>query len=97
MQLSTDEIIILLQILTLIVAVILLYHLIFAVLSLRKILHRFDTVTKQVEEVVLKPISMADATVDWVVDFVEGHHKKGDPKKKVTAKKKIAKKKTTKK
>ncbi len=96
MQLSTNEIIILLQILTFIVAVILLYHLIFAVVTLRKILKRFDTVTKQIEEVVLKPISMADATVDWVVDFVEGYQKKGNQNKKVAAKKKSSKKKTTK-
>ena len=96
MQLSTDEIIILLQILTFIVAVILLYHLVFAVVTLRKILQRFDTVTKQIEEVVLKPISMADATVDWVVDFVEGYQKKGNQNKKVAAKKKNSKKNTKK-
>lgn len=92
MQLSTGDIIILLEITTFVFLIALLYNLIFAVVSLRKILKRADTVTKQVEQVVLKPISIADATVDWVTHLLEGHPKKTAkqtaPKKKSTATKK---------
>lgn len=92
MQLSTGDIIILLEITTFVFLIALLYNLIFAVVSLRKILKRADTVTKQVEQVVLKPISIADATVDWVTHLLEGHPKK-TAKQTATKKKSAATKK----
>jgi len=92
MQLSTDEIIIILEIVTFAFAIIVLYHLAFVAVNLRKILGRVDSVTKQLEEVVLKPISMADAVVDHISSFVEDHQKKADKK---TAKKPVKVKKTT--
>jgi len=85
MQLSTDDIIILLEILSFGFLIILFFNLIFASVSLRRILKRADTVTKQVEQVVLKPISIADATVDWMTHLLEGSKKKAP--KHVVAKK----------
>jgi cell shape-determining protein MreC len=81
MQLSTEEVIIILQIVAFVLLLVLLYHLIFAAVSLRKVLKRVDTVTDQVEQVLLKPISMADATVDWISGMLEGAHKKHTHKK----------------
>ncbi|MDD3897253.1 MAG: hypothetical protein PHU04_05475 [Candidatus Peribacteraceae bacterium] len=86
MQLSTDDILLLLGILSLVFLLILLFNLIFVSVSLRRILRRADTVTKQVEQVVLKPISIADATVDWMSHLLEGGKDK-------SARKKAAKKK----
>ena len=83
MQLSTDDIIILLEILAFVLLLIVLFNLVFVSVSMRRILKRADTVTKQVEQVVLKPISIADATVDWMSHFLEGSKKQ----KKVVPKK----------
>ena len=94
MELSTDEIIIILEVVTFVFAIIVLYHLVFVAVNLRKILGRIDAVTKQVEEVVLKPISMADAVVDHISHFVEGQQKKAAKKAAKATKKAAPKKKS---
>ncbi len=86
MQLSTDEVIIILQIAVFVLLLVLIFQLIFAAMSLRKVLKRVDTVTSQVEQIMLKPISLADTAVDWVAGFIEGHQKNKSTHKK-TAKK----------
>lgn len=56
---------------------IVLYHLIFIVVSLRKVLKRADTVTQELETVILKPLSMTDKALEWVNGFLEGKAGKG--------------------
>lgn len=60
---------------------IVLYHVLFIIVDLRKITRRFEDVTSQVETVLLKPLSIADQVLQWVVEFFEKktkehHHKK---------------------
>jgi hypothetical protein len=47
--------------------------------DLRKIARRFEDLTSQVETVLLKPLSLADQGVQWLIEFIESkatHHKK---------------------
>ncbi len=49
---------------------VILYHVLFILVDLRKITRRFEDVTSQVEAVILKPLSIADQAVQWVSDFI---------------------------
>ena len=55
--------------------IVVLYHLLFIVVDLRKVLRRVDDVTEQVEAMILKPISMADQILQWVLDHIEAKKK----------------------
>ncbi len=59
--------------------IIALYHVLFILWDLRKITRRFEDLTSQVEAVILKPLSLADQGVQWLIEFIEAkasHHKK---------------------
>lgn len=70
-----------LQIAALVMVIILLYHTLFAAVSMRRILRRVDDVTKEVENVIMKPISMADEILKRVMELIEGTQKKDKKKK----------------
>ena len=55
---------------------IVLYHLLFIVVDLRKIMRRFEETTAQVEAMILKPLSIIDEAFSWVMDHMQ-HAKKG--------------------
>ena len=55
---------------------IVLYHLLFIVVDLRKIMRRFEDTTAQVEAIILKPLSVIDEAFSWVVDHVQHSKKK---------------------
>ncbi len=74
--LTSEQLIVGLQIAVLVMLIVLLYHSLFLVVSLRKIFGRVDDVTKEVETVIMKPLSMADKILQWFVDFIEEHQKK---------------------
>ena len=81
MMWSTADIMTGLYIAVAILLLIVLYHLIFIVVSLRKVMKRAENVTEQIEAVILKPLSMTDQAIEWVASFLEGkkkHHKKED-------------------
>jgi len=59
-----------------ILLLIVLYHLIFIVVSLRKVLKSAETVTEQVETVILKPLALTDQAIEWVSGFLEGKTEK---------------------
>lgn len=53
-----------------------LYHIIFIVVDLRKILRRVEGMTQELENVLMKPLSMIDKILQWVIDMVESSQKK---------------------
>ncbi len=59
-----------------------LYHLLFIVVYIKKSLRRVDTVTEKVEEVVLKPLAMADLLVEAMGHWLQEFHKKKHGKEK---------------
>ena len=73
---SLEQLLAGLQISVAILIIILLYHALFIAVDLRKILGRVDGLTSQIEEVIMKPISMADHIFQWVTDYIEEDNKK---------------------
>lgn len=62
-----------------IMLIVVLYHVIFIVVDLRKVLRRIEGVSQEVESVIMKPLSMTDKALEWVNGFIEEkakHHKK---------------------
>lgn len=81
MMWSTADIMTGLYIAVAVLLLVVLYHVIFIVVSLRKVMKRAENVTEQVETVILKPLAMTDQAMEWVSGFLEGkkkHHKKED-------------------
>ncbi len=59
--------------------IVVLYQVLFIMWDVRKIARRFEDLSSQVEAVLLKPLSLADHGVQWLVDFIESkakHHRK---------------------
>ncbi len=68
---TTAQILIFLQILAYVLLIIVLYHVIFIVVRARSVLKRADRVSSQIEQVILKPISMADSLIEWLAGFLD--------------------------
>ncbi|OIO54694.1 hypothetical protein AUJ46_02630 [Candidatus Peregrinibacteria bacterium CG1_02_54_53] len=63
-----------------ILVLIVLYHVIFIVVDLRKVMRRVEEMTQELEDVLMKPISMVDAILQWVLDTIEHTKKKHNRK-----------------
>ncbi len=61
--------------------IVVLYHVLFIVVDLRKIMRRFEETTAQVEAMILKPLAIIDEAFAWVIAHVS-HSKKGRKKNK---------------
>lgn len=64
-----------------IMLIVVLYHVLFIVVDVRKIVRRASNVSGELESIILKPVGIADKAMDWVVGFLQGqaeakHHKK---------------------
>lgn len=51
--------------------IVVLYHVIFIVVDLRKVMRKIQVVSDEVGSVILKPIGMADQAIAWVTGFLE--------------------------
>lgn len=56
---------------------IILYHLLFVVVDLKKIMRRLDKVTKEAEDIILSPLSLVDSILN---SFAKMAGKKGSKK-----------------
>ncbi|MDO8468538.1 MAG: hypothetical protein Q7S29_02155 [Candidatus Peribacter sp.] len=63
-----------------ILVLIVLYHVIFIVVDLRKVMRRVEGLTQELEDVLMKPLSMVDAILQWVLDTIESGKKKHEKK-----------------
>lgn len=70
-----------LQIAIAVVAIIVLYHVLFIVVDVRKITRRIEDITSQVEDVIMKPLSMADQILEVIVQFIETKYEETSKKK----------------
>lgn len=83
LQLTYNDVLTLLSIIAVAMLIILLYHLIFASVSLKRIADRMDELSKDVEAIILKPIGAIDYVLDWFLSVVDSmredkkHSKKG--------------------
>ena len=73
---TAQDVFMFISILAVLLAVIALYHLLFILVDIRKITRRFEDVTQQVEALILKPISMTDQLLEWVLEQVNQHKAK---------------------
>lgn len=77
---TTADILVYIRILVAIMLVVVLYHALFIVVDLRKILRRLEEITEQVESMIMKPLNVADHILAGIVDYLnaqgEGEHKK---------------------
>jgi len=78
MPLTAGDVLSYLSIVVAVMIIIVLYHVLFIVVDIRKILRRADDLTEQVEEMLLKPISMADHAMQWVMDLLDKKKEKKD-------------------
>lgn len=76
MQLTTDAVLTGLSILIAVMVVVVLYHLLFIVVDVRKIVRRLNVMTEEVEAVIMKPLAMADKILQWVMHKIERKGKK---------------------
>ena len=81
MQVSLNDVLLMLSIIAVAMAIILAYHLIFAAVSLRRIADRMDDLSKEIEGLVLKPIGAIEYLLDWVAGTVEGMREAKEQKK----------------
>jgi hypothetical protein len=81
LQLTYNDILTLLSIIAVAMLIILMYHLIFVSVSLRRIADRMDQVSKDVEAIILKPIGAVDYMLDWFLSMVDSMKADNHPKK----------------
>lgn len=62
--------------------ILVLYHVLFLVVDVRKIARRIEGITEELESVLLKPISMIDKVLQWVTEFIEEKEKAKKGKRK---------------
>lgn len=54
-----------------IMLIVVLYHVIFIVVDLRKTVRRVQLVSEEVQTVIMKPLSVADQAMQWVKGFLD--------------------------
>ncbi len=84
---TSADLLLYLQITIAAVAIIVLYHVLFIVVDLRKVLRRIEAITKEVEGFIMKPLNMADQILEAVMSFIEEQQKPTKKKKKSSKKK----------
>lgn len=60
---------------------IVLYHVLFIAVDVRKVARRVERITKEIESVLMKPLSMTDSAFEWVQSFFLEKSKKHSEKK----------------
>lgn len=82
--LTTADILDYLQITVAVLLIVVLYHSLFIAVDLRKVLRRIEIITKEVENLIMKPINVADHILEGIVKYLENQQileKKGKRKK----------------
>lgn len=79
-MISASDLLLGMEFAILILLLIVLYHVIFIVVDLRKIMRRVEGLSQELEDVLMKPLSMVDAILQWVLDMIESGKKKHDKK-----------------
>jgi hypothetical protein len=71
MMLTANDVLTAILILVAVMLVIVLYHVLFIVVDLRKVMRRVEDVSHQVEEIIMKPLTMTDKILEWVLEYIE--------------------------
>lgn len=84
---TSADVLLYLEITVAVLLCIVLYHVLFIVVDLRKVLRRVEMVTNEVENVIMKPLNAADYILESVMKFLDQQNAVAGPKKKSTKKK----------
>ena len=84
--LTSTDVLTYLQITVAVLLVVVLYHVLFIAVDLRKVLRRIESITHEVENIIMKPINAADYILEGIVKYLESQQ--GGSKKKTSSKKK---------
>ena len=78
MMIPLDDVLTGLLVLVAVMLVVVLYHVLFIVVDLRKVMKRVEGVSGQVEELIMKPLTMTDKILEWALEYIESldHSKK---------------------
>lgn len=79
-MLAADDVLTGLLIAASVLLLIVLYHALFIMVDLRKVMRRLENVSHQVEEVVMKPLVMTDKILEWLLEYVQSLEKSGHKK-----------------
>ncbi len=80
MVLTADQVLTAILILVAVMLVIVLYHALFIVVDLRKVMKRVESVSGQVEDIIMKPLTMTDTILQWVLEYIESLDHSGKKK-----------------
>lgn len=61
--------------------IVVLYHVLFIVVDLRKVMRRINVITEEVEMVIMKPLSMTDRALEWMIQYFSEKTEKHSHKK----------------
>ncbi|MBI1813166.1 hypothetical protein HY285_04810 [Candidatus Peregrinibacteria bacterium] len=78
--LTVTDVLMFLYVVVAVMLVVVLYHVLFIAADLRKIVRRINDVTEELESVLMKPISMVDQILQWVLERVQKKHRKREKK-----------------
>ncbi len=92
MPLTLDDLLTLLLIIAVGLLILLLYHLIFVAVYLRRSSERVDDLSKKIESLVLRPLASVECAIDWITAFFEGIAEEKSDKKKHHAKEVVVEK-----
>lgn len=62
--------------------IVVLYHVLFIVVDLRKILRRIESLTAEVEGMVMRPLGIIDHLLQWVIEWIESMEDRPKKRKK---------------
>jgi hypothetical protein len=66
---TSAEIMTVLYIVVAVMLIIVLYHVLFIAVDLRRTLKRVDRITESAESIAMKPLAVADQALDWVTEY----------------------------
>jgi cell shape-determining protein MreC len=76
MQLTPETVLTFLSIVVAVMLIVVLYHILFIAVDLRKIMRRMNEMTEEVEMLLMKPFMIADKLLQMVVEYFQAHHEK---------------------
>ena len=84
---TLKDIFLYLEVTAVLLLIIVLYNILFIVVDLRKVMKRIEVITKEVQNVILKPINVADHILEGIVKYMETQQDSSGKDSKKTKKK----------
>jgi sensor histidine kinase YesM len=70
MQITANDVLTFLLILAVIMLIVVLYHLMFIAVNVRRISERVNDVSKELEEIIMTPLALIENSMTWITEMV---------------------------